>query len=772
MTDIATPYLIPPSLEGRCRLIKVGGHTKVAIESGWQTNANYSPDDPDIISHISSGQNYGIMPTAGVIVIDCDTEEIYDNLPAPWKASLTVITGRDGSVGRHVFLDCPDSPHAKVAINKPVTAEPLGDIRGSDSPFYTIGAGSVHPDSGRTYQYVDLNAPLVKVTWADIVTEVIERYGVKLAREMPVPRQSTISTGGSLTDKLGLRIEDFAMPIKPTRRANGDIQGTHPVHGSSTGMNFAINPSKGTWFCFRCGIGGDPVAWIAYAYCSVPETECNHLDPEQFKAVKDWLRVNGYGPQLKKLDDEHFAAEEAKLTGVDISAILKQVQPEFADTAEIEREIALARARTKLPVFPEMEPGLFKDYMDFGKSVSYSLQEFHFASLLAIASMALGRKVCAKVGMIDIYPNVFVMVVGHTTISGKSAACNMAINALGKAVVHTEPVATCYSTDIIYKTHSESGLVQAIASTYHSLWYYDDCAGFFADLIGYNKNILSTICSLYDGTPVGLTLSKVGKKAGVSHKITCMEPFMSLLFNATTADIESLGNQKLFSSGFFPRIMWFYGQGGQPRKNTEITEDDKLALIQVNNELKYLRDAVGELPNDSIIFKVCDPIEEWKLNATNGRLEKEDEIFRTAVQRGFIHIYKIATILTMCDPDFQDLVLGKEISSYPVKVDIPDHHAKMAIKIVEQYLIPRTVSVYGMCGLIVDDRNNMDKIVRAINNNGGFIDRAKLIKNTHILSKDLDSALNSLVESGEIKRLRQPVDGFPNRYTEMLFKLL
>jgi len=29
-----------------------------------------------------------------------------------------------------------------------------------------------------------------------------------------------------------------------------------------------------------------------------------------------------------------------------------------------------------------------------------------------------------------------------------------------------------------------------------------------------------------------------------------------------------------------------------------------------------------------------------------------------------------------------------------------------------------------------------------------------------------------LVESGEIKRLRQPVDGFPNRYTEMLFKLL
>ena len=771
MTDVATQYIIPPSLMGRCRLIKVGGHTKVAIESGWQTNANYAPDDPDIISHISSGQNYGIMPTAGVIVIDCDTEEIYDNLPAHWKESLTVITGRDGTIGRHVFLDCPDSPHAKIAINKPVTKEPLGDIRGSDSPFYTIGAGSIHPDTGRTYEYVDLNAPLVKVTWADIVIELIERYGTVLTREMPAPRLSSHPSGGSLTDKLGLRIEDFAMPTKPVRRANGDIQGTHPVHGSSTGMNFAINPGKNVWHCYRDNIGGDPVAWIAFAHCSVPEMECNHLDPEQFKSVKDWLRVNGYGPQLKKMDDEHFAAEEAKLTGVDISAILKQTQPQFVDTAEIEREIALARGRTKLPAFPEIEPGLFKDYMEFGKSVSYSLHEFHFASLLSIASMALGRRVCAKVGMTDVHPNVFVMIVGHTTISGKSSACNMAINTLGKTIVHEEPVAKCYSTNIIRKTISESGLIQGFNDTYHSLWYYDDCAGFFTEIGGWNAHILGTLCSLYDGTPVELTLSKVGKRSGVPNKFSCLTPFLSLLFNATTADIETLGSTKLFSSGFFPRIMWFYGQGGNPRKNTDPTEDDKLELIRINNELEYLRSAVGELPNDSIIFKVCDMIEEWKLNATNGHLEREDEIYRTAVQRGFIHIYKIAMILSMCDPDFQDTVLGKDISKYPIRVDIPERHAKTAIKIVEQYLIPRSMSVYGMCG-VSDDKNNIEKILRTVTNNGGFIDRTALLRKTHILKKDLDLALDTLAESGEVKRIPQPVVGFPHKHTEMIFRLI
>ena len=749
-----TDSIIPQSLMGRCRLIKAGRHTKVAIESGWQTNANYAPDDPDIISHISGGQNYGIMPTAGVIVIDCDTEEIYDNLPDSWKTSLTVITGRDGIIGRHVFLDCPDSPHAKIAINKPVTDEPLGDIRGSDSPFYTIGAGSIHPDTGRTYQYVDLNAPLVKVTWADIVTEVIERYGTKLDREMPAPLQSTISSGGSLTDKLGLRIEDFAMPIKPVRRVNGDIQGTHPVHGSSTGMNFAINSQKNSFYCYRCAVGGDPVAWIAYAHCSVPETECNHLDPEQFKSVKTWLRDNGYAQQIADLDDE-FHAPDPSLPVADISALLQQNrEPEPTTDAEINAEIECdmmeAEKRALLPPFPELNPGIFHDYVDFGKRVSYSLHEFHFAALLAIASMALGRKVRIKVGMTDVYTNVFAMVVGHTTISGKSVACNMAINTIGKAITHEEPIAKCYSTNILRGTHSESGLVQSFSDTYHSLWYWDDCSGFFAEIGGWNAHILGTLCALYDGSPVELTLSRASKKSTSPNKYSCMSPFLSMLFNTTTTEIENVASVKLFSSGFFPRIMWFYGQGGQPRKNTNISDDDKKALEKINIDIKYLRDVIGTLPNDSIIFGVCDLIEEWKINAIEGRFKKEDENYRTAVARGFIHMYKIAAVLAMCDPIFQDTIFSNDLSVYPIHVDIPEKHAAMAIKIVDEYLIPRTMHILDMCHS-TDVKNHRNIVMKALTNLGGHADRAKLLKETRLDRNELSAALATLEESGEVK---------------------
>jgi len=752
MNDVALESIIAPSLMGRCRLIKVGGHTKIAIEADWQKKANYSPEDPDIISHISGGQNYGIMPTDGVIVIDCDTEEIYDNLPEHWKKSLTVITGRAGAVGRHVFLDCPNSPHSKIVISKPVTLEPLGDIRGSDSPFYTIGAGSIHPDTGKKYQYVDQNAPLVKVDWSEVVTELIEKYGTKLTREMPkAPRQAIISSQGSLTDKLNLHIEDFAMPGNPVKRTNGDIQGSHPIHGSTTGMNFAINPDKNVWHCYRCNLGGDPIAWIAYSRCSVPEADCNHLTVEQFKAVKDWLKVNGYAAQLKKIDEDHFDAETAKLPPVNLSAILPKKQPVVADdAAEIEKAIAAARSRNLLPAFPEIPLGMFKDYIDLGKRVSYSIYEFHFAALMAIASMALCRKVCIKVGMTDVYPNVFIMIIGHTTISGKSVACNMAINTLGNAVVHEEPIAKCYSTNILRGTHSESGLVQSFNDTYHSLWYYDDCAGFFSDIGIWNAHILGTMCALYDGTPVELTLSRAGKKSTVAHKYSCMSPFLSILFNTTTADIEDMASTKLFTSGFFPRIMWFYGQGGQPRKNTNTTDEDKKVFQNIYNDLKYLRDSVGRLQNDSIIFGVCDLIEDWKIAATADKLEKEDETYRTAISRGFIHAYKIATILTMCDPAFQDAVFDMDLSEYPVIVKIPDNHAKTAITIVEKYLLPRMIFVHDMCTQS-DIRNHQIIVNKSLTSMGGTAERSKLLRKTHLSSKDLDLALGTLMDSEEIK---------------------
>ena len=724
------PFLAP-SLLDRCKLVKLGGHTKKAIEPNWQQTYNYFPDSPRILEHVSAGNNYGVMVINNTIVIDCDTKELYDKIPDKWKVSLTTITGK----GYHIFLDCPNSPPEKIPIRNPKTKVALGDIRGSNSTFYTVGAGSIHPDTKKKYEYQDKDASLVSVSWSD-VENIIKEYVIVIEKSIPKHTSRT----GSLSDKLGLRIEDFVMPDNAKKLSNGDIQGAHPIHSSTTGMNFAINPSKNVWHCYRDNVGGDPVAWIAYTECGANEGECT---PEQFKQVKIWLRANGYKKQVDLLDCEHFEEQEKNLPPVDISNILHPKNPDL----DIDREIKEANNRCLLPPFPTLNAGIFKEYIDFGKRVSYSLEEFHFAALLSIASMAIGRKIVIKVGMTSIYPNVFVMIVGQTTISGKSVACDIAVNNFKKSIIYEEPIAKCYSTNVVSGTISEPALVQGLSDTYNSLWYYDDCAGFFEDVTAWNAHILGTMCSIYDGSMIERTLSKRSKSAE-QFKWSCPTPFMSILFNTTTKDIEKISNDRLFSSGFFPRLMWFYGQGGQPRKNADITEDDKKILSDINNKIKSLRESLAPMQNDNIVFGVCDIIEEWKINTTANRLGKEDEAYRTAVSRGFIHAYKIAAILSMFDKSFQKQLLGS--LSFPVITKIPDVHAKMAIKIVEQYLIPRTMLVHEMCNAI-DSRNHQVIISKALTHLGGSTDRSKLLRQTHLNCRDMDIALSTMVESGEIK---------------------
>ncbi len=746
--------MIAPALADRCKLVKLKGHTKIAMESKWQRTNNYFPDSDRILEHIKSGQNYGIMVINNTIVIDSDCNQLYDCLPSHWKMSLTAITGK----GNHIFLDCPDSPQEKIVLNDPISKIALGDVRGSDSEFYTVGPGSIHPDTKKKYEWKDINASLVSVTWKEIEHELISKYKADIKKQIP-PRKPTAI--GSLSDKLGLRIEDFAMPNNPVTRANGDIQGSHPIHGSTTGMNFSINPKKNVWHCFRDGVGGDPISWIAYAHCNISETDCTCLTKDQFKCVKDWLRLNGYEEQLKKMEDEYFE-EDPSLPNVDISGILNPKTNE--SNIDIEREIQKAREKNILPTFPKLDNGIFKDYLELGKRVSYSLEEYHFASLLSIASMAIGRKVVCQVGMTSVYPNVFVMVVGQTTISGKSVACNMAVDSFGSSIVYEEPIAKCYSTNILRGTISEPALIQGLNDTYNSFWMYDDCAGFFEDITAWNAHILGTMCSIYDGSQVERTLSK-RSKSGEQFKWSCPFPYVSLLFNTTTKDIEQIASARLFSSGFFPRLMWFYGQGGQPRKNEDVSESDKRIIAEIKLNIKKLRMSLLSIPMDGIVFKVCDVIEDWKIKATENKLGKEDESYRTSISRGFIHAYKIAAILSMFDTSFQETILNSP--NYPISVCIPDRHAKMAIKIVEQYLIPRTMFIYDLCNNS-DAKNHQIIVMKALNHFGGVSERSKLLRQTHLSKRDLDMALSTLLESGEIKCYCETMPGAKKPTTMVL----
>ena len=93
------------------------------------------------------------------------------------------------------------------------------------------------------------------------------------------------------------------------KKRGSEYQGANVWHGSSTGLNFMVSPSKNVWFCFRCNAGGSIAKAIALNKGII--NSCNEdLSPEQFRQVLEIARSE-YGlkkpePKIELEDVEGF----------------------------------------------------------------------------------------------------------------------------------------------------------------------------------------------------------------------------------------------------------------------------------------------------------------------------------------------------------------------------------------------------------------------------------------------------------------------------------
>lgn len=306
---------IPAALAG-CRFIKVRAGGKEAVEKGWQETRNYTMDDPELKSHLAQGGNYGVMPTSGICILDADEATRMRDLLKPFLDTFTVRTGGDG-VKFHFYFRCPDL-EGKIPFYDLEDGTHLGEVYGSGAKAYCVGPGSLHP-SGRRYEVVR-DLPLMEIPIEVLDQEFFGKVkssrsdvtdaspGLVVARRPP----EVVSMGGTISDQLGLRCEEFLMPLKP-RVSGEEIIGEHPVHGSSTGTNLAINTSKNSWTCRRCNSGGGPLEALAVAEGLI---SCDQAGPDcldgKWQEIFDLLRKHGYNVISKQDTKRGIVLQKSK----------------------------------------------------------------------------------------------------------------------------------------------------------------------------------------------------------------------------------------------------------------------------------------------------------------------------------------------------------------------------------------------------------------------------------------------------------------------------
>lgn len=304
--------MIPAQLQNsEFRFIKVAPKSKRPIEHDWQDSANYPYDSPELRAHLAKGGNYGIICGPGEIrILDCDDMPRLEELGVLAKFPKTFsVQSRPGRVHRYYMI--PELKK-KITLFDPILKDEncqpahLGEIQGPGTQI--IGPGSIHQNTGQPYEVID-NSPIAALSMEQ-VTFALEglktsRLEANCARLDAMPKRAAPKEDDPFKN---IRIDDIAYPAGETRRIGDEIQGAHPVHGSTTGKNFRIDLKKNTWYCDRCHTGGGPALWIAVknGIIRCDQASSGALRGADFKRVWQIAENEGLiaksGPTFKKLE--------------------------------------------------------------------------------------------------------------------------------------------------------------------------------------------------------------------------------------------------------------------------------------------------------------------------------------------------------------------------------------------------------------------------------------------------------------------------------------
>jgi len=274
-----------------CIILKKGSKEPIGEMKNWAKDVEhrtYKVGSAAVKHYLEMGYNYGVVALGNVIVApDTDeAERLCEGLPK----TLTDRSPRHKK--KHFVYYVDDGPITKVIHCKeepdPITGKdsPVCDIR--TGHYYAVGPGSYLEGFGR-YEVVD-DLPIAHITQA----QLIEALKGIIVEEREIPKY--VETG----DHSGKFKFDITKLLERDKyqRSGSELVGPHPIHGSTTGSNFHVNPEKGCWYCFRAGheSGGGSLELLAVIMGVLKCEECHKgaLTGEKFWAVVKEAVSQGY----------------------------------------------------------------------------------------------------------------------------------------------------------------------------------------------------------------------------------------------------------------------------------------------------------------------------------------------------------------------------------------------------------------------------------------------------------------------------------------------
>jgi predicted transcriptional regulator len=368
-------------------------------------------------------------------------------------------------------------------------------------------------------------------------------------------------------------------------------------------------------------------------------------------------------------------------------------------------------------------------YTKWLSGLTDAYKDYNIMCSLWLLSAACHGKVQLRLKQGTIYPNIWIILFGLSTISRKTTVINKT-----KTVFEACTQEKLYNDD-----YSLEGYLELLQDNPVCNIVRDEVVGLFQKYEKkYNDGIHELECSIYDGGSYRKSLSS--GRNGKKKEVVVNSPYVTHLYATTPGNFGMCLSLENFYSGFGFRFLYCYPKYERPRMQLAVaTEDDNKAFadilqdyISLWTKFKNYREKV----DFKIDPKAIDYLEGVRAKVEGIIAEKNDNNLSSAWGRNCDHILKLCMLIE----------IGKNDISFTISLET----MKEACRITSDYFLPLCIETIER--LQDDVRNNkVEKVRGLLARNNGTCNHSKLLRNSNMVSREFNEVIQTMIESGEVE---------------------
>jgi ribosomal protein S25 len=392
----------------------------------------------------------------------------------------------------------------------------------------------------------------------------------------------------------------------------------------------------------------------------------------------------------------------------------------------------------------KLEDGFIDKYIKWGSSVTDANRVYHELCGAMMLSCVLADKIHLELSFARVYPNLWGLVLGESTLTRKTTAMELAMGFVNEI-----------DENSVISTHDASaeGMIKALADRPEkiSIYYRDEVAGFFHAMStkSYLAGMPETLTKLYDVPPIMVRpLSK--------ETITVKKPVFIFFGGGIQDRVYETVNEDFFFSGFLPRFLVVNGESNIENlqwMGPPVSKNGKSDREVLRSELHSIVDTYQVQVVDAKIFgedaKLSKEVEVELTDEAWLRMQETEKILTLTANESTKSNVALPTFTRMATSLLKLSILiaatRQEPRDFLITCELRD--VLKASQLIQNWA-PHSVHMMNNVGTTTSERL-IGKVLRMIRATPG-ITRAEIMRRNHIQSVPARIVFDTLIERGLI----------------------